>query len=272
MNVPVPMSGGGGGSVPSQLKGLVSALADWRSKIDGLTGDLLARLHAALTLGQDTRLLQLETPLESGTLVVERCRITEAVHANEPLWAEIDCVSTSAQLALKALTGEVVKLKLQQADGSWRTWHGHVVQSAQLGADGGLARYRLTLAAWTHWLQQRRDTRIFQDLSAQDIVSQVCSAYPQARFRFDVSAPSPVRAHTTQYRETDWAFVQRLMAQEGWSWRLEHDANQHTLVIFDELAAVPDVGALRFGRTDLRSASGHGEDTRHQKTPVATRA
>ncbi len=69
-----------------------------------------------------------------------------------------------------------------------------------------------------------------------------------------------VRAHTTQYRETDWAFVQRLMAQEGWSWRLDHDANQHTLVIFDELAAVPDVGALRFGRTDLRSASGHGED------------
>ena len=50
------------------------------------------------------------------------------------------------------------------------------------------------------------------------------------------------------------------MAQEGWSWRLEHDANQHTLVIFDELAAVPDVGALRFGRTDWRSASGHGED------------
>ena len=248
------------GDISSGVRSLAQTLSNWRSVVDGLTGDLLARLRTALTLGQDTRLLQLETPLERGTLVVERCRITEAVHANEPLWAEIDCVSTSAQLALKALTGEVVKLKLQQADGSWRTWHGHVVQSAQLGADGGLARYRLTLAAWTHWLQQRRDTRIFQDLSAQDIVSQVCAAYPQARFRFDVSAPSPVRAHTTQYREADWAFVQRLMAQEGWSWRLEHDANQHTLVIFDELAAVPDVGALRFGRTDLRSASGHGED------------
>ena len=84
MNVPVPMSGGGGLGVPSQLKSLVGALADWRSKRDGLTGDLLARLRTALTLGQDTRLLQLETPLESGTLVVERCRITEAVHANEP--------------------------------------------------------------------------------------------------------------------------------------------------------------------------------------------
>ncbi len=85
MNLPVPGAlgnvgvGGAGGSVPSQLKSLVNALADWRSKLDGLTGDLLARLRAALTLGQDTRLLQLETPLESGTLVVERCRIYEAV-------------------------------------------------------------------------------------------------------------------------------------------------------------------------------------------------
>ena len=88
-------------------KSLVSALADWRSKLDGLTGDLLARLRAALTLGQDTRLLQLETPLESGALVVERCCITEAVHANEPLWAEIDCVSTSPNWPLKALTGRL---------------------------------------------------------------------------------------------------------------------------------------------------------------------
>ncbi|MGE5450297.1 MAG: type VI secretion system Vgr family protein [Acidobacteriota bacterium] len=260
MIVPVPMSGGGGPGVPSQLQSLAGALSNWRGVIDGLTGDLLSRLRAALTLGQETRLLQLETALASGTLVVERCSVREAVHAHEPLWADIDCVSTSAGLALKALTGETATLKLQLADGSWRHWHGHVVQTAQLGADGGLARYRLTLAAWTHWLLQRRDTRIFQDLNTQDIVSQVCAAYPHANFRFEVTQGGPVRAVTTQYRETDWAFAQRLMAQEGWSWRLEHEANQHTLVIFDELADVPDVGSLRFGRTDIRGAGGLGED------------
>ena len=70
MNVPVPMSVGGGLGVPSQLTSLAGALSDWRSKIDGLAGDLLARLRAALTLGQATRLLQVETSLASGTLVV----------------------------------------------------------------------------------------------------------------------------------------------------------------------------------------------------------
>ncbi len=81
---------------------------------------LLSRLQAALNLGQSTRLLQIETALPSASLVVERCRITEAVHATEPLWAEVDCVSTHALLELKALNGEQVTLRLMLADGSWR--------------------------------------------------------------------------------------------------------------------------------------------------------
>lgn len=60
----------------------------------------------ALNLGQSTRLLQIETALPSASLVAERCRVTEAVHATEPLWAEVDCVSTHALLELKALNGE----------------------------------------------------------------------------------------------------------------------------------------------------------------------
>ncbi|MFW9616216.1 type VI secretion system Vgr family protein [Aquabacterium sp.] len=233
--------------------------------------DALSRLQALLSLGQATRLLQMETALPSTTLVVERLHLTEAVHAESPLWAEVDCLSTSAHLPLKALNGEQVSVRLMQADGQWRTWHGYVVRAAQLGADGGLARYRLSLAAWTHWLTLRRDTRIFQDQTAADIVSDVMAAYPQAHFRLDVRQPGPVRPITTQYRETDWAFVQRLMAEEGWSWRLTHQgaptsplpgelagarAARHTLVVFDAYADAPDLGPLRFSRPDMRGAGG----------------
>ena len=55
------------------------------------------------------------------------------------------------------------------------------------------------------------------------------------------------------------------MAEEGWSWRLSHSgapkgatagarAARHTLVIFDARAEVPELGALRFSRPDLRGA------------------
>ncbi|MBA4109696.1 MAG: type VI secretion system tip protein VgrG [Leptothrix sp. (in: Bacteria)] len=223
------------------------------SSLSALGGELVSRLRAALTLGQHTRLVQIDTALPATTLVVERMQITEAVHAHEPLWAEVDCLSTSAYLELKALTGEPVTVRLQQADGTWRTWHTHAVRAAQLGADGGLARYRLTLAAWTHWLSQRRDTRIFQDQTAQDITDEVFQAYPAAKVRFELATPGPVRALTTQYRETDWAFACRLMAEEGWSWRLEHAADHHTLVVSDQQAPRPELGAVRFSRPDVRS-------------------
>lgn len=257
----LPSIGGAASSLGASLPDLASA---WQA----LGGDVISRLKAALGIGQATRLLQIETALPSGTLVVERLHLTEAVHASEPLWAEVDCLSTSAYLELKALQGEQVTLRLKLADGSWRHWHGYVVRTAQLGADGGLARYRLTLAAWTHWLTLRRDARIFQDQTAADVISAVMSAYPQAHFQLDVAHPGAVRAITTQYRETDWAFVQRLMAQEGWSWRLSHQASsqdpakvvagaraaKHTLIVFDHQAERPDLGPLRFSRPDLRGS------------------
>src|SRR5690606_799816 len=137
------------------------------------------------------------------------------------------------------------------------------VRAGQTGSDGGLGSYRLHMAAFTHWLQHRRDTRIFQDATSADIVNSVLSAYPQARFKLEVAEPGPVHEITTQYRETDWAFVTRLMAREGCSWRVDHEGDgpadaAHTLVIFDQHAERPELGALRFARPDLRESGPGG--------------
>ena len=136
-----------------------------------------------------------------------------------------------------------------------------MVQTAQLGADGGLARYRLTLAAWTHWLQQRRDTRIFQDLCAKDIgpgarpIHKHASVLTSAAAR---CAPTPPNtARPTGPRATPDG-PRGLELAPGPRRQPAHPGH------FDELAEVPDVGALRFGRTDLRSANGHGRRQDHR--------
>jgi hypothetical protein len=63
-------------------------------------------------------------------------------------------------------------------------------------------------------------------------------------------------------RETDAAFVARLLSEEGWNWCLVHTddgkplseakAAKHCLVISDAQAKRPDLGALRFGKPDVR--------------------
>src|SRR3989344_1097361 len=255
------------GAVPRQPARAFTAMmrgcpAEGRSKAyisGGVMNPLASSLLAAVQLSQATRLLQLDTALAGATLLVERATLTESLHALEPLRAEVDCVSTEAGLPLTSLMGTRVALRLLQADGSWRTWQGWVAAVAQLGSDGGLGRYRLTVRDGSCWLALRRDTRIFQDLTTADIVSQVLQAWPQLPFRLDVAEAGPLRAITTQHRETDWAFACRLMAAEGWSWRLDHTAAPDAgpqLVVFDQAAERPDLGGLRFSQPGRHGAAG----------------
>ena len=194
---------------------------------------------------------------DAAALIVERVRGDEAVNA--PFRFEIDCLSTSVELELKSFIGEPVKLGLLKAEGTHRYWHGHVSEAAYLGADGGLVRYRLTMSPWTSYLELRRDSFIFVDKTAEEIVGEVFADYPAEAFRFDLSDKPAKRSIRTQYRESDWHFVTRLFAEEGWSYRYEHESDgaAHTLVIFDKAATLP-VGVepvLRFHRSDASEAA-----------------
>ncbi|WP_295003836.1 type VI secretion system Vgr family protein [uncultured Dechloromonas sp.] len=214
---------------------------------------------------QNARLLELKTPLPDAALIVERFSGREAV--SEPFRFEIDCVSTQAHVDLKPLLGEELTLRLLQADGSKRSWHGYVTQAMQLGADGGFARYRLVMEPFLAFLAQRRDCYLFQDKTVIDIVGQILADYPEADWANQVTQPLRPYSIATQYRETDLDFIRRLLAEEGLSWRFEHDQSavagddathaRHRLVFFDREAELP-AGAqaiARFHRNDATEAT-----------------
>ncbi|MBH1479986.1 type VI secretion system tip protein VgrG, partial [Stenotrophomonas maltophilia] len=212
-----------------------------------------ALLASLASLSHRERLIQLKGPEEG--LVVERFEGTESVCGDNRL--QIDCLATDAFLELESWLEQPLTLQLRQADGALRQWHGLCTEAAQLGSDGGLARYRLILEPWTALLRLRRNAVIFQDQDTRAICEQIFTDYPQAVFRFDVQAELPVRAITTQYRETDWAFVTRLLAEAGLAWRIEQaqgDEAAHTLVVFEPGAELPDRGTLRFHRADMAEA------------------
>ena len=216
------------------------------------------------SLSQDTRLIEIDTPdmggALPGALVVERFEGFESVCADFRF--EIDCLSTSAFLDAKALLGQLLVLRLRQADGSHRHWHGHCTRVAPLGSDGGLARYRLTMAPWTAFLELRRNAIIFPDLDALGVVERIFGDYPQASWRVDANQALPTFPITTQYRESDHDFVFRLLAEAGLAWRFEHAqgtgegaGGNHILVIFDRNSTVPEIGPVRFHRTDATETS-----------------
>ncbi|MCG7328133.1 type VI secretion system Vgr family protein [Achromobacter sp. ACRQX] len=199
---------------------------------------------------QADRLLDLATPLGPDTLLAERLQGREQLSGGGFV-LDVDALSGDAHIPLKSLIGQSAQVKLQTALGrdEHRVWCGVVTEARFEGANGGFARYRLRIEPWLALLRQRRDSFAFQDLSVIDIVDSVFGDYkgqgalaPQWRWEVKDRDAYAKRSLTIQYRETDFAFVERLLAEEGLFYWVEHEGGDgepgtHTIVIADHNGA-----------------------------------
>ncbi len=192
-------------------------------------------------------------------LLVEAFVADDAVHGTG--FRDIIALSLDARIDPAALLGCQGTLAISLADGSRTTFSGDVTAAAMLGSDGGLTRYRLRLTPWLWRLTQVRNSRVWQDRSVMEIVDDVLASYqPLAQWRWSVEvdnflADVPPRSYCCQYRESDHDFIQRLLTEEGLSWRVEELEQGHGLVLFadsSQQGAVPldpssaAHGAIRF--------------------------
>ena len=174
---------------------------------------------------------------------------------------DVIAVSSNAFIDLASLIGQPARLDVSLADGTRTTFGGEVIEARMLGSQGGLARYGLRLASWMWRLSQVRNSRVWQDKSVIEIVESVFGEYrPAAIWRWsDEAAPFMQvvgqRSYCCQYRESDLQFVQRLLAEEGLSWRTEDTEDGPGIVLFadstqasaiDEDSSSAADGGIRF--------------------------
>lgn len=79
-------------------------------------------------------------------------------------------------------------------------------------------------------------SRIFTDRSVPEIVSEVLRARGLASNDVEIQlyGSYPIREHVCQYKETDLAFVERLLEKEGIFYYFRHDADHEVLVLSDD--------------------------------------
>ncbi|MDX3986535.1 MAG: type VI secretion system Vgr family protein [Achromobacter sp.] len=229
------------------------------------TASSLAASPLATAFTQADRLLDLSTPLGPDKLLAERLHGSEQL-SDGGFALQVDALSDDAHIALKTLIGQPVQLTLQTALGrdERRVWCGLVSEARFEGANGGFARYRLRIEPWLALLRQRRDSYAFQDQSVIDIVDSVFGDYSgqgavAAQWRWELKDRDVYakRSLTIQYRETDYAFVERLLAEEGLFYWVEHEAGDgepgtHTVVIADHNGAFKSgpQDSVKFQRAD----------------------
>ncbi|MCA9712974.1 MAG: hypothetical protein KDK70_44525, partial [Myxococcales bacterium] len=108
-----------------------------------------------------------------------------------------------------------------------RRVHGVVARVDVLGIVDHHLRARVALVPALALADQRRNSRVWQDRSVQEIVAEVLGATLDEHERSveldHLQRGARARDYCVQYRESDLDFVARLLEEEGISWVFRHD-------------------------------------------------
>lgn len=129
------------------------------------------------------------------------------------------------------LLGTSATVKLLLTNGQHRFINGWITAVELGGAIGRFDIYRLEMRPWLYHLTLGADCRIFQDMTAVDIIKKVFGDYGNAQFEVKVTGAQRTRQYCVQYRESDFDFVSRLMEEEGIFYYFKHENGKHTMLL-----------------------------------------
>lgn len=180
----------------------------------------------------DAHLLQL-TVDHPTVFDVRRFAIRENLHQLFHIDLEVVCADLGVEL--DSLVGRDAHFRLRRADGvTERSWQGLVTDCGHIGIDDDqLATYRIVVQPRLWLLTQRRNYRVFQQMSDPEVAIQVLADWGiSPRRAFDV-ASYPARKYRVQYAESDYHFVCRLLEDAGITYAFEAVDGNTRLVLDD---------------------------------------
>lgn len=174
-------------------------------------------------------------------------RVREAM--STPFDIDVQFESDDADLDLAKLLWSTANVTLEDDDGPGRVFHG-VVEEAEYVQDLRVGfRYRLRLRPLLHGLAYRVRTRIFQNMDVTQIVKKVCtdSGLPGAAFDWSSVQKTYVpREFCMQYKESELAFVMRLLEEEGIFFWFEHSPTAHVMHFGEDKTAYQPIDGTPF--------------------------
>ncbi len=134
----------------------------------------------------------------------------------------------------EAILGKPAMLTIEGNEGT-RYICGIVSKFEQSSEPTRLTQYKAELVPKAWLLGLRHKSRIFQEMTVPDIIKKVLidADIPASEFQFKLKARYQEREYCVQYRESDLAFISRLMEEEGIYYWFEHSKNKHVLTLGD---------------------------------------
>ncbi|MQX35942.1 type VI secretion system Vgr family protein [Roseospira navarrensis] len=187
-----------------------------------------------LRIDEGERYLRLRTPLGKDVMILTRLDGEEGV--SDLFSFQFEMLSPRVDVEAKEILGKRVTGIVQRPDSETPRYFSGLV--TRFGAGPMYTRnyryYNLEIRPWLWFLTLTSDSRVFQDKTAIQIIESIFQDHGFTDFDFGgVKSSPPARKYCVQYRETDYDFVTRLMAEEGLYYYFKHEESGNTMVVGD---------------------------------------
>jgi type VI secretion system secreted protein VgrG len=206
------------------------------------------------TFDQTNLTAVLKTSLGKDVLVIKSFTGSEGL--GEPFSFGIEALSEEQNIDFDKALGQPCSIKLKTYENKERFFCGILVNAQWTGeevsGEKSFSRYSLVLRPWFWLLNHSADCRIFHYKNVKQIIEKVFTDLGFSSgndFKFRTSAHYEPIKYCVQYRESDYAFVSRLMEQYGIYYYFEHRDAQHTMVLADSRAShsvIQDLPKINF--------------------------
>lgn len=189
---------------------------------------------------QDNQYFKVSTPLGKDKLIFRHLQGAEKL--SELFEYQVEAVSETNNLAFDSIVGKPVGVTLEFTNSYKRYIHGIATSFTQARSDKTpdtethLTIYHITLRPWFWFLTLTKNCQIFQNMSTPEIIKAIFSELGFSDFKDSLKGTYAKREYCVQYDETAFAFVSRLMEDDGIFYFFEHTDSKHTLILADDLS------------------------------------
>ena len=189
----------------------------------------------------------------------------ERIHGEESmstLFSYAIEIRSPLEIDMEPHMGKPAAISITEDGALQRHFNGLVVSSEFLSQSTAGCQYRLILRPWAYWLAQNRNMAIFQEMTAVDIIKKVFGDAGVTDVEYQLSETYLKRVYCVQYQESDFAFVSRLMEEEGIFYFFRHEKDRHVMVIGDKSTTLASgkPGKLTFSATGRRVSGTNASD------------